>query len=68
MPFYTFRRIRYIADVNYDEKNDTIILNFAHTFTPENEILLDIDFQGELNDQMQGFYKSSYKDNQGNTQ
>lgn len=39
---------------------------FAHEI-PKGEALLSIDFDGEINDKMNGFYRSSYKDKDGST-
>jgi aminopeptidase 2 len=42
-------------------------LTFKETISANTKAVLDISFQGELNDQMAGFYRSTYKDAEGNT-
>lgn len=46
---------------------DQVSLTFEKSLSPELIVLLDIDFQGILNDEMSGFYRSSYKDGNGDT-
>ncbi|ORZ06624.1 aminopeptidase [Absidia repens] len=55
------------ADISYDPKKTTASLTFSGTVPAHSQALLDITFEGILNDQMTGFYRSSYKDDQGNT-
>ena len=43
-------------------------MTFKDTVPADTKAVLDILFVGELNDQMAGFYRSSYKDADGNTQ
>jgi aminopeptidase 2 len=55
------------TDITYDEKKDLATLTFKETIPANTKAVLDISFQGELNDQMAGFYRSTYKDAEGNT-
>ncbi|KAF9189711.1 hypothetical protein BGZ51_009352 [Haplosporangium sp. Z 767] len=49
-------------------KTDQVIsLTFLHSI-PKGEAVLELDFDGELNDRMNGFYRSEYKDKEGETQ
>ncbi|KAG0164361.1 Aminopeptidase 2 mitochondrial [Apophysomyces sp. BC1034] len=56
------------TDITYDEKKDLATLTFAESVPANSKAVLDIYFEGILNDQMAGFYRSSYKDAEGNTQ
>ncbi|KAI8393953.1 aminopeptidase [Radiomyces spectabilis] len=56
------------TDISYDEKKDQATLTFAEAVLANTKAVLDITFEGILNDQMAGFYRSSYKDADGNTQ
>lgn len=53
--------------IQYDDSMDQVSLTFEKSLSPESIVLLDIDFQGILNDEMSGFYRSSYKDGNGDT-
>ncbi|KAG1335968.1 hypothetical protein G6F62_006431 [Rhizopus arrhizus] len=55
-------------DIKYDEKKDLATLRFKEVVVANTKAVLEIHFEGELNDQMAGFYRSSYKDVDGNTQ
>ncbi|EIE91503.1 hypothetical protein G6F46_002840 [Rhizopus delemar] len=55
-------------EITYDEKKDLATMTFKDTVPADTKAVLDILFVGELNDQMAGFYRSSYKDADGNTQ
>ncbi|KAI8089940.1 aminopeptidase [Halteromyces radiatus] len=54
-------------DITYDTKKTEVKLTFPQEVSAHTKALLDINFEGILNDQMTGFYRSSYKDDQGNT-
>ncbi|KAI7900637.1 aminopeptidase [Cokeromyces recurvatus] len=56
------------TDISYNEKKDLAILTFGETVLANTKAVLEITFEGELNDSMAGFYRSSYKDAEGNTQ
>jgi aminopeptidase 2 len=56
------------TDITYDEKKDLATMTFAESVPANTKAILDIAFEGELNDIMAGFYRSSYKDAEGNTQ
>ncbi|KAI7861332.1 peptidase family M1-domain-containing protein, partial [Spinellus fusiger] len=55
------------TDIAYDEKKESVTLTFAETLKANSKTVLDIKFNGVLNDQMAGFYRSSYKDANGET-
>ncbi|CAO3625904.1 unnamed protein product [Mucor fragilis] len=54
-------------DIQYDNAMEQVSLTFERSLAPESVVLLDIDFEGILNDEMSGFYRSSYKDVHGDT-
>eukprot|EP01080_Neovahlkampfia_damariscottae_P006398 gene6398-10405_t len=47
--------------LEYDLKNQTISLQFPETFQKGKQIKLQLEFGADLNSNMSGFYKSSYK-------
>ena len=49
----------------FDEEKETVTFAFAET-VPEGAAELSIEFTGELNDKLRGFYRSSYTDVDGN--
>ncbi|KAI9303207.1 aminopeptidase [Cunninghamella echinulata] len=53
--------------ITYDKKKDLATLTFAETLPKNNKAILKINYEGILNDQMAGFYRSSYKDTDGST-
>ncbi|KAF9378269.1 hypothetical protein CPB97_009671 [Podila verticillata] len=53
--------------VSIDNKEDQVTAFTFATVIPKGEALLSIDFDGEINDKMNGFYRSSYKDKDGST-
>jgi aminopeptidase 2 len=55
------------TDIAYDQQKNTVTLTFAESVPAKSEAVLDIVFDGTLNDQMAGFYRSSYKDATGET-
>ncbi|KAI8578103.1 hypothetical protein K450DRAFT_249048 [Umbelopsis ramanniana AG] len=55
------------TDISYDEQKHIVTLTFAESVPAKSETVLDILFEGTLNDQMAGFYRSSYKDASGET-
>ncbi|KAI8341908.1 peptidase family M1-domain-containing protein [Chlamydoabsidia padenii] len=55
------------TEISYDPKKTLAFLTFPEAAPAQTQAVLDIKFEGILNDQMTGFYRSSYKDDQGNT-
>lgn len=53
--------------VSIDNKEDQVTAFTFATEIPKGEAVLSIDFDGEINDKMNGFYRSSYKDKDGST-
>jgi puromycin-sensitive aminopeptidase len=51
--------------ITFDEEKETVTLAFAET-VPAGTAELAIEFTGELNDKLRGFYRSSYTDVDGN--
>ncbi|XP_048758250.1 puromycin-sensitive aminopeptidase-like isoform X2 [Ostrea edulis] len=47
------------AEVKYEPENATVVLSFPSSLQPGNG-QLSIDFTGQLNDKMKGFYRSKY--------
>ncbi|KAG0173479.1 hypothetical protein DFQ28_007122 [Apophysomyces sp. BC1034] len=56
------------VNISYDEIKNLATLIFPKSVSADTDAVLDISFEGILNDQMAGFYRSSYKDADGNTQ
>ena len=52
------------GNVTLDDENEQAALNFAETLTP-GSWQLRISFSGILNDKLHGFYRSTYKDSNG---
>ncbi|KAI9290700.1 hypothetical protein K502DRAFT_326607 [Neoconidiobolus thromboides FSU 785] len=52
--------------ISYDEKTTTATISFAQELEAETETELHLEFTGILNDKMNGFYRSSYDDENGN--
>ena len=48
-------------DFSYDEKRQQVTLNFGDSITYTGETVLEIQFQGAVNNVMAGFYRSKYK-------
>ncbi|MBI4398328.1 MAG: M1 family metallopeptidase, partial [Candidatus Omnitrophica bacterium] len=47
--------------VTYNEKRETVILDFGETLKPGQYPTLYLEFSGVLNDKMHGFYRTSYE-------
>ncbi|KAG0641126.1 peptidase family M1-domain-containing protein [Tuber brumale] len=54
------------TDSSHNEETQTINWTFEETIPAGAQASLTIKFQGLLNDNMAGFYRSSYKDEEGN--
>ncbi|KAG0365379.1 hypothetical protein BGZ54_006572 [Gamsiella multidivaricata] len=54
------------VSTTHDEHHDTTTFNFEHEL-PKGSAVLRILYDGILSDKMAGFYRSSYKDTEGNT-
>lgn len=48
------------ADISYNEKNETVVFDFPKSI-PKGQLKLTLVFKGILNDQMRGFYRSTYQ-------
>ncbi len=55
------------SNINYDAQKQTVTLTFPQEFASGSTASLHIEYTGILNDKMAGFYRSSYKDKDGNT-
>ena len=53
------------SDINYNKEEETVTISFPSPL-PLGNGQLSIDFTGELNDKMKGFYRSKYTDTDGN--
>ena len=53
--------------LSYDDDKQTTTVSFDRVIAPGTRAQLDLDFTGELNDKMAGFYRSSYKDHASGT-
>ena len=52
------------TQISYDKSRETLTLSFGKTI-PLGEADLDIEFTGELNDKLRGFYRSEYTNDLG---
>lgn len=50
-------------ETTFDEEKQTVTFKFNETFSKSSKVTLDIKFIGTLNDNMAGFYRSSYEEN-----
>ncbi|XP_076229511.1 aminopeptidase N-like [Nomia melanderi] len=50
----------------YLNKETEMLTIFMKKFIKETNIIVEIDYTGQLNDDMEGFYRSHYRDSQGN--
>ncbi|KAF9907526.1 Aminopeptidase 2 mitochondrial [Linnemannia zychae] len=55
------------TDITLDKDNETVTLTFADELSPGSTAILHIVFKGVLNESMNGFYRSSFKDDAGKT-
>jgi aminopeptidase 2 len=53
--------------VSHDEENQTTKISFAHTLPGGSKASVTMSFTGTLNDNMVGFYRSSFKTEDGST-
>ncbi|KAG0013555.1 Aminopeptidase 2 mitochondrial [Entomortierella chlamydospora] len=58
---------RYATDITLEKANETATFTFAEELQPGSTAVLHINFKGVLNDNMNGFYRSSFKDESGKT-
>lgn len=56
-----------VSSTEHDEKRQEIKFTAAKELKQGTHATIEIDYVGILNDQMAGFYRSSYKDDNGNT-
>ncbi|KAH3680603.1 hypothetical protein WICPIJ_008223 [Wickerhamomyces pijperi] len=49
------------TDIEFDQEKQTATFYFKDTFAKDSTITLEINFTGTLNDNMAGFYRSSYQ-------
>jgi puromycin-sensitive aminopeptidase len=54
------------SNISYNEGSETVIFAF-HAPIPIGEARLALNFTGELNDRLQGFYRSTYQTKEGET-
>ncbi|KAG0001485.1 Aminopeptidase 2 mitochondrial [Entomortierella chlamydospora] len=55
------------TDITLEKANETATFTFAEELQPGSTAVLHINFKGVLNDNMNGFYRSSFKDESGKT-
>lgn len=55
------------TDITIEKANETATFTFAEEIQPGTTAVLHIVFKGVLNDNMNGFYRSSFKDDDGKT-
>ncbi|KAL7753020.1 hypothetical protein RI367_001471 [Sorochytrium milnesiophthora] len=54
------------SSITYDEKVEQSTLHFDKDIAADTAAVLHIEFTGEINDKMAGFYRSGYTDPEGN--
>lgn len=47
--------------IRYNEKFETVTIDFNRSFSPNEAATLELEFSGILNDKMHGFYRTSYE-------
>ena len=52
--------------ISHQEEDETVTLIFEHEIPSSSNIVLHVEFEGILSDEMDGFYRSSYTDSDGN--
>ncbi|ORZ10044.1 aminopeptidase [Lobosporangium transversale] len=55
------------TDITIEKANETATFTFAEELQPGSTAVLHVTFKGILNDSMNGFYRSSFKDDDGKT-
>jgi len=50
------------SETTFDDVKQTVTFKFDRSFTKGSKIVLDLDFTGILNENMAGFYKSTYEE------
>ncbi|KAF9217277.1 Aminopeptidase 2 mitochondrial [Podila verticillata] len=55
------------TDITLEKANETATFTFAEELQPGSTAVLHIVFKGVLNESMNGFYRSSFKDDEGKT-
>ncbi|CAG8538500.1 28782_t:CDS:10, partial [Racocetra persica] len=55
------------VEISHDTQKQTVTLTFPEELPAGAKAALHLEFTGILNDKMNGFYRSSYKDSDGNT-
>jgi aminopeptidase 2 len=53
-------------EISLNKAAETVSVTFANALKPGTDVVLSLDFEGIHNDKMAGFYRSGYKDAQGN--
>ena len=54
-----------ILSQTYDNQREFYHAHLQHPLTKGRRYVLSMEFEGYLNDQLHGFYRSSYKDSSG---
>jgi aminopeptidase 2 len=54
------------TDTQVDEKNERVSFVFNKTLNADTDAILHIQFSGTISEKLAGFYRSAYKDLQGN--
>ncbi|KAJ3350499.1 Aminopeptidase 2 mitochondrial [Kappamyces sp. JEL0680] len=62
----THRSTQPATAITYQPEAETVTLEFEHEIPATANVILHMEFQGTHNDQMDGFYRSSYVDSEGN--
>ncbi|MBI4432976.1 MAG: M1 family metallopeptidase [Candidatus Omnitrophica bacterium] len=57
----TLKREAPVKRISYDKKLETVTLDFGKSVSPAPGLLLQVQFEGILNDKMHGFYRTSYE-------
>lgn len=53
--------------ISYDEKLEQTTFDFSDTLAAQTKATLSIKYTGSINDKLAGFYRSEYKNKEGET-
>jgi aminopeptidase 2 len=64
--FQTKRHYQSAKSINFNPEEQTVKFDFEHEIPAESNLVFHLEFSGVHNDDMAGFYRSSFKDEMGN--
>ena len=60
--FINYKNRQLFCEIEINEKKEEVKLTFSEELIPTKDATLTIDFSGELNEKLAGFYRSSFED------